>query len=286
MMVVVVSESDPVATRVADRWGTPPATGDHLDGAAVRQLAPDVLLVRRAVRHIHDEHLDRRLPPAVRERRPTLVFPSIHRSEQNVACLTVHPLGNPGPRAEFGGRPYTWVPTDARRMAAALRALAERASASGLAPTYEATHHGPELGLPAFFVEIGFGTAPGPSDASVSALADSIPQLTPDPGDRVAIGIGGGHYAPHFTELVLRRRWAFAHIVARHALAELTTDRARAVLASSHEAEGFLFARAQDADHAALKGWATRLRETEAPARALGAVERGPFSRAARPSGT
>ncbi len=286
MILIVVSESDPVATRVADRWGTPPATGDHLDGAAIRQLAPDVLLVRRAVRHIHDEHFDRRLPTAIRERRPTLVFPSIHRSEQNVACLTVHPLGNPGPRAEFGGRPYTWVPTDARRMAAALRALSERAGASGLAPTFEATHHGPELGLPAFFVEIGYGAAPGPTDASVSALAEAIPELAPDPRDRVAVGIGGGHYAPHFTELVLRRRWAVAHIVARHALTELTVDSARAAWASSAGAEGFLFARAQDAEHAALRGWATRLRETEAPVRAPSSAERDSFSRDARPSGT
>ncbi len=286
MIVVVVSESDPVAVRVADRWGTPPATGDHLDGAATRRLAPEVLLVRRAVRHIHDEHLDRRLPSTIRERQPTLVFPSIHRSEQNVACLTVHPLGNPGSRAEFGGRPGSWVPTDARRMAAALRALAERASSTGLAPTFEATHHGPELGLPAFFVEIGFGTEPGPSDAAISALAETIPALAPDPSDRIAVGIGGGHYAPHFTELVIRRRWAFAHIVSRHALTELTVDGARAALASSAGADGFLFARAQDAEHAAFRGWARRLRETEAPLRAPSSEERDPISRAARPSGT
>ena len=286
MMVVVVSESDPVALRVADRWGTPPATGDHLDGAAIRRLAPEVLLVRRAVRHIHDERLDRRLPPGIRERRPTLVFPSIHRSEQNVACLTVHPLGNPGLRAEFGGRPHTWVPTDARRMAAALRALAERAGSTGLAPTFEATHHGPELDLPAFFVEIGFGAAPGPSDASITALAETVPEIAPDPSDRVAVGIGGGHYAPHFTELVIRRHWAFAHIVSRHALTALTGDGARAALASSEGAEGFLFARAQDADHAALRGWARRLRETEAPARPPSSAERDPISRDARPSGT
>ncbi len=286
MIVIVVSEADPVASMVAERWGTPVATGDHVDGAAIRLLAPEVLLLRRSVLHIHDEHLDRRLPASVRGRDPTLVFPSIHRSEQNVTCLTVHPLGNPGPRAERGGRPRTFVPTDARRMASALRVLAERAGGSGLAPTFEATHHGPELGLPAFFVEIGFGVAAGPPAEAVRVLADSIPRLSPDASDRVVVGLGGGHYAPHFTELALRRHWAFGHIISRYALGALGVEDARAIFAASRGAEGLLFARAQDAGHSAFEGVAPRLRDAEAAPRVGSGSELAPVSPGARPAGT
>jgi D-aminoacyl-tRNA deacylase len=265
--LVLISAEDPVAPRVAERWGTPEAVGGVVDGAPIRRLANGMLMLRRPGQHIHDERVDLRLPADLRERRPTLVFPSIHRSEKNVECLTVHPLGNPGSTAEVGGRPRTLVATDPRGMASTLRLLEERAAPLNLEVTYEATHHGPELGLPAFFVEIGFGDAARPSDEAVRALADAIPEIDPDPRDRVALGVGGGHYAPHFTDLALRRRWAFGHILSRHALAELDAATARTAWDQTEGAEGILYARAEDAALPAIVGLARRLRDGEAPRR-------------------
>jgi D-tyrosyl-tRNA(Tyr) deacylase len=266
--LVVVSEQDPVAREVAARWGTPPATGDHVDGAAVRTLSDRALLLRRPGRHIHDERLDARLPGGLLARRPTLVFPSIHRSEKNVPCLTVHPLGNPGESAEVGGRARSLVPADPLRMAAALRALAERGAAAGLSATFEATHHGPELELPGMFVEIGYGTEPAPPPAAVAVLADVLPMLEPSTDDRIALAVGGGHYAPHFTDLVLKRRWAFGHILSRHSLGSLDARTARTALDLSLGARGWLAARAEDAEHPALNDLGPRWRDADAPARA------------------
>ncbi|HTT14897.1 MAG TPA: D-aminoacyl-tRNA deacylase [Thermoplasmata archaeon] len=265
--LVVVSEPDPVAAAVVSRWGTPPATEDHVEGAPIRRLGRSALLLRRPRLHIQDERLDALLPASLQALRPTLVFPSIHRSEQNVPCLTVHPLGNPGPDADVGGRPGAWDPSDPARMAATLRALAERAGGIGWAATYEATHHGPYLELPAFFVEIGYGTADAPPPAAVDLLAEVIPRIEPTESDRVAVAIGGGHYAPHFTDLTLRRRWAFGHIVSRHALATLTPASARAALDATPGAQGIVFARAEDAHHPSLAGLGPRLRDQEAPRR-------------------
>jgi D-aminoacyl-tRNA deacylase len=152
-------------------------------------------------------------------------------------------------------------------MAAALRQLDECAPSAGLRATYEATHHGPELRSPAFFVEIGYGDRTEPSADAVRMLAEVIPNLRPEPGDRVALGAGGGHYAPHFTELVLRRRWAMGHILSRHALEGIDRETAAAALAFSPTAEGIVFARSADADHVALRGLAPRLRDGDAPAR-------------------
>ncbi|MCI4373682.1 MAG: D-aminoacyl-tRNA deacylase [Thermoplasmata archaeon] len=254
---------------MAESWGTPPATGDHVEGAAIRILSDRALLLRRPEFHIHDERLDARLPASIHSLRPTLVFPSIHRSESNVPCLTVHPLGNTGDTAEVGGRPRVLTPTDPRRMASALRSLAERGAAIGLSATFEATHHGPELQLPAMFVEIGYGTEPGPPPSAVRVLADVIPNLDDASSDRVALAVGGGHYAPHFTDLVLKRQWAFGHIISRHSLATLNPEMARSAFAMSEGAEGWLAARAEDAGHPALAGLPPRYRDSDGPSRAV-----------------
>jgi D-aminoacyl-tRNA deacylase len=281
--LVLISEEDPVASRVAERWGTPESTGLTVDGAPIRRLSEDALLLRRPGRHIHDERVDLRLPTELRTLGLTLVWPSIHRSEQNIECLTVHPLGNPGPTAEVGGRPRTLVPTDPRRMTACLRALAERGRESSLAATFEATHHGPEVALPAFFVEIGYGGAAGPPDAAVRILADEIPKLRPDPRDRVALGVGGGHYVPHFTDLAGRRRWAFGHLLSRHALVTLDAPTALAAWQTTVGADGILFARTEDALRSEFQSLGPRLREADAPRRS---AESAPTSASPTASGT
>ncbi len=280
--LLIISEADPVAPRVAERWGVATSEGEFVDGAPIRRLSEDALLLKRAPLHIHDERLDARLPAPLRERPITLVFPSVHRSEQNVECLTVHPLGNPGIEAEVGGRSASWVPSDPELMVGALRTLAESAPSVGLTATYEATHHGPYLEVPAFFAEIGYGAAPVPPEPAVRVLADVLAELPAEAGDRVALAVGGGHYAPHFTDLALRRRWAFGHLISRHALEGLTAESARTARAAVPGSEGIVFARAEDARLSIWEGVGSRLREQDAPRRTP-----NPVSDAVRPaSGT
>lgn len=268
--MVIISEPDPVARAVAADWGSLPAEYGHVDGAPIRRLAPGVLVLRRPGRHVHDELLDSRLPAAVRAERPTLVFPSIHRSGTNVPSLTVHPLGNPGSEARLGGRPRTLVPTDPGRMASALRLLQEGGPSVGLSATYEATHHGPELESPAFFMEIGYGELAEPPPEAVRLLRETIPRIEGVPGDRVAMGAGGGHYAPHFTDLARTRRWAFGHLLSRHSLEEIDRPTALDAYSKTPGAEGILFARAQDTLHPPLQGVGPRLRDQDAPERRAG----------------
>jgi D-aminoacyl-tRNA deacylase len=263
-VVVVISGVDPVADAVAKEWGTLAAADGHVDGAPIRRLNESMVVLRRGGPHVHDERVDLLLPDALRAQRPTLVFPSIHRSRENVRSLTVHPLGNPGPRADLGGRPRTLVPTDPRRMVTALRLLDERSEVVGIPTTYEATHHGPEVGLPAFFVEIGSGEHTPPAPEAVRILADVIPEVGATLGDRVALGVGGGHYVPHFTDLALHRRWAFGHLLSRHSLEELDAETAAQAYRLSEGAEGVVYSRAQDANHPALGGIGPRLRDQDA----------------------
>jgi D-aminoacyl-tRNA deacylase len=152
-------------------------------------------------------------------------------------------------------------------MVTALRLLDEGASASGMAATYEATHHGPLVGLPAFFIEIGYGELPSPPAPAVDLLANVVPRLAVDASDRVAVGVGGGHYVPHFTELSLRRRWAFGHLISRHALEGLERTTFVEACRETPGVEGAVFARAEDRRHPALEGVVPRLREQEAAVR-------------------
>ena len=264
--LVIVSDLDPVARAVLERWGDRPATGSHVEGAAIRSLGDGVELLRRPGLHIHDERLDRLLPPHLLG--VPLVFPSVHRSTSGTPCTTVHPLGNFGGTEEVGGAARQLVPAPARLMAATLRSLAESEPSTGLATTYEATHHGPWLRAPGFFAEISHDpNGPPPSEAAVRALADLLRGLREDPTDRIVVGLGGGHYAPHFTDLALRRRWAFGHIVPRHALASEGAPAVRAAVGSTPGAEGVLYARAQDAENVGPIDGAVRLRETGAEKR-------------------
>ncbi len=230
----------------------------------MRRLAPRVWMLRRSELHIHDEHLDRKLPEALRS--CVLLFPSVHRSDSGIRCLTVHPLGNFGVRPGFGGEPVRLVPTRPRLMVSALRRLHELGAPAGLSVVYEATHHGPVLGQPAFFVEIAESVPAETRDRLVRPLAAAIVDLTENAADRVVVGIGGGHYAPHFSEVALRRHWAFGHIVPRHALAGLTPELEAQVWEGTPGAEGFLFQRATDLSRGGWLKLGPRMSEGDAPA--------------------
>ncbi len=272
-VLIVLSGTDPVASALGELWPPPPSSGWVVDGAPIRRWPDGPYLLKRPVHHIHDEDLDLRLPAAFLGTRPTLVFPSIHRSGLNVPSLTVHPIGNPGPENAFGGRAHALVPTDPGLMAELLRGLHERAALRQMPVTYEATHHGPHLGLPALFVEIGYGAQAKPPEPELKLFANMLPNLgapAEEPRDTVAVGLGGGHYAPHFTDLALKRSWAFGHILSRHALSALDRPTLLAAVEATPSSSGLLFSRAADELPTGCEGVAPRLNEKLAPSRGPG----------------
>ncbi|MGI0054014.1 MAG: D-aminoacyl-tRNA deacylase [Thermoplasmata archaeon] len=265
---MVLSEHDPVSAGLNQRWGTAPATDLWVEGTPIRRPGPGLWSLRRGAGPTQDDGFEVRLPPLLRRYAVPLVFPSLHRSAEGIRCFTVHPLGVwAGDRSAPESGPWL-VPTAPRLMAAALRALSEGADRAGLPVSYEATHHGPRLSRPAFFMEIGGGAPPGdPTAEEIRILAEALAGLRVDLRDRVAVGAGGGHYVPHFTELALSRRWAFGHLIARHVLAGLDREMARAAWAGTPGAEGILCARAADRTLPVWEGLGPILRDSESPRR-------------------
>jgi D-aminoacyl-tRNA deacylase len=176
----------------------------------------DTLLVTTREAHLYRDHLDRDLSIAFGETLEFVVYLSKHRSESETRSLTVHPIGNPVDAA-FGGQPGVLVPAAARWMTAALRALRREARSLPYEVTFEATHHGPYLESPTFFIEQG-STEPEWEDREASAaIARALLDLAPLDAP-VAVGMGGGHYVPRHRDLALERKIAFGHLLPAYAL--------------------------------------------------------------------
>ncbi len=144
------------------------------------------------------------------------IFLSRHRSAMGVASFTVHPLGNWDARSEAGGKPRMLsvaAPWQMRNMLSQISSGNE----TGVPVTYEATHHGPLLETPSFFVEVGGSEKI--TDPHYDALARSVcDYVTSDSGNvgKVALAVGGTHYPEKFTKLALEGKYAFCHIMPRH----------------------------------------------------------------------
>jgi D-aminoacyl-tRNA deacylase len=176
----------------------------------------EAILVSIPELHLNRDHLDRDLESSFGERPDLVVYLSKHRSESGRPSLTVHPIGNPH-AAEFGGQPETLVPSAPRWMTAALLGLHKLADRNAYEVTFEATHHGPYLTTPTFFIEQGSTATEWRDGVASRVIARVLLELEPIEAP-IAIGLGGGHYVPRHTDLALRRRIAFGHMLATYAL--------------------------------------------------------------------
>ncbi|MFH1696761.1 MAG: D-aminoacyl-tRNA deacylase [Candidatus Diapherotrites archaeon] len=154
------------------------------------------------------------------------IFASKHRSESGKPTLTAHGIGNWGGDNSFGGKQKTLVPTSAIMLKNYLLGLQgqKEKNKSALAKydvMLEVTHHGPFLEKPAVFIELGSSEGQWKDETAAKAIADVIMHNTfvePSDEQKIAIGIGGGHYAQEFSKLVLRTNYALSHIVPEYAL--------------------------------------------------------------------
>lgn len=199
----------------------------------------DLWLVTIAEHHLYRDRLDETIAGHLGGPPEFLVYLSKHRSESGTPSLTVHPIGNLG-SADFGGVARTLVPAAARAMTAALRALRREAAGLRYNVTFEATHHGPYLATPTFYIEQGSTEREWADREAARAIARTLLDLKPVDA-RIAIGVGGGHYVPRHTDVALERRVAFGHLLPAYALPSVdeamlaqAVDASRATLAYVH----------------------------------------------------
>lgn len=217
MRLFVASLPDPASMNLRDRlleaadWSP---EGEY-HGRPCHRLR-DMLLVTVDELHLHLDHVDRLVGSELGMPIEEVVFLSKHRAASGKPTLTMHPIGNFG-KADFGGREGMLVPASPSFMGGLLRAL--RSSAQGLPfeISYEVTHHGPYLEVPTTYVEIGSDETNWDNVEAARAFAAALLNWAPADGP-IVVGIGGGHYAPRFTEVTLVKRVRFGHMIAKHVL--------------------------------------------------------------------
>lgn len=172
--------------------------------------------------HLDEDLVDQRVSQSLGEHVELVIFASRHRSEKRIPTLTVHPIGNFS-SADFGGRPGVLCPTAPNLMTSAMRNLKRNAEGLDWDVSFETTHHGPLVSSPVFYIEIGSYEELWDRKDAAGAIAKSILEIK-DEEDPVVVCVGGGHYAPRFTEVALNKRVAIGHMAANYALEALTSE--------------------------------------------------------------
>jgi D-aminoacyl-tRNA deacylase len=227
MTVLIISSSeDPASTNIKNSLLDQTTWEEHgtfYNAPVYRNvLVNNLVIVTIPDKKIRHESIDTELQEQLHIDPRIALFLSRHRSKMGAPTLTVHPIGNFGD-AEFGGQPKTLVPCAPRMMAHLLRLIRKNLQPTGLEyqVCYEATHHGPFLKIPTLFVEVGSTEIQWQQKEPASIIATSLLELLTTyqyeeefPKDiPVLLGIGGGHYAPRFTDVAFQKKVAFGHMI-------------------------------------------------------------------------
>jgi|Deesub1362A_J573_1020465.scaffolds.fasta_scaffold00005_113 D-tyrosyl-tRNA(Tyr) deacylase len=168
------------------------------------------------------EHLDGFFDPEF------YVFASRHKSESGEKTLTVHATGNLTSEAKVGGRPEKLSIPQPAAMKVALRELykANKDLALGYRVSMEATHHGPtDLQKPLLFVEVGSTVEEWEDKKAIRAVARAVLNAARNRQDFPrAIGIGGTHYAPIHTKIMLESDVAIGHIIPSYSVLDIRRE--------------------------------------------------------------
>lgn len=154
------------------------------------------------------------------------IVASRHKSESGKPTLTCHATGNFG-AAELGGVAGHLQLTNSLYLRKAFLLLREKQRQYTLpyGVSLEVTHHGPtELPFPLVYVEVGSGPEQWNDRSACRAAAEVIAELFKSEPEAApsAIGFGGPHYAPNFSEVV--EKVAVGHIMSKHAVVHASRD--------------------------------------------------------------
>lgn len=153
------------------------------------------------------------------------IFASTHKSSSNTPSFTAHTPGNWG-SADLGGEPRTLNAAFGSKVKAAAQKMKElNAGSLKWKVAIEADHHGPTVGKPILFVEIGSTEKEWENkDAGDIAAAGILAAIRSSSSPPCYVGFGGSHYCPKFAPRVLEGKEAFGHIISGYAIEKEGVD--------------------------------------------------------------
>jgi D-aminoacyl-tRNA deacylase len=156
-----------------------------------------------------------------------LIVLSPHKGKEVKARLTVHVPGN-WDSADFGGTPRTLNIAYGTKLTELIRMLYKHNASSklGFDVVLEVDHHGPTCSVPIIFVEIGSSENEWRNVLAGRVVADSVLEAIKSDKcyETICFGVGGGHYAREFTDLILKEDVAIGHILPKYKIATLAPD--------------------------------------------------------------
>lgn len=229
MYLLVASEQDTASLTIKEallalaEWEP---LDTKFEGNAIYKHDKFFLLTLKAL-HIYAENFDAEVKSCL-ENFDKIIVLSRHKSEAAIPTLTVHPVGNFG-KAEFGGRDFDFAPAAPETMGACLRKIKALSGEMDYKISLEVTHHGPYVETPIMFIEIGSEEKRWRDREAANVLAKTVLELREERYP-VVVGIGGGHYAPRFTDMLLTKKLNFAHMIPEYAIPDLNTETLARVL--------------------------------------------------------
>jgi len=236
MRLIVTSQQDVAGTNVYNELAKnfDFAAEGEFEGRAILKKG-EVWAIATEKKQTEAEHLDEFFDAEY------YVFASRHRSESKTKTLTVHVTGNLTSQALVGGKPKQLAYCNASAMKAALQEL-QRAKMQDYKVSMEATHHGPTgLKKPVLFVEVGSTEAEWNDINAVRAVASAALAAAENRKEHEsAVGIGGSHYAPRHTSVMLESSIAIGHIIPSYVIYEIDKNVFIQAVEKSNAAFGFL----------------------------------------------
>lgn len=216
--LIVRCERDIASSNIVDRFlsfGEWEDAGTDRKGRRYISNGDDTV-VYLGEQHIRAEHIDRDAAD-IGFRPDVVVFPSVHSASSGIPALTVHPIGNYH-EALYGGETRKLSPSCPSLMSDMLRRIRAECKLPEYTVCFEATHHGPYLEKPAFFLEIGSDESRWGRKDAAEIQANVLDSVRERNGYVSVVGLGGGHYTPRFTELALSHKVNFGHMVPNYQL--------------------------------------------------------------------
>ncbi|MEM2282497.1 MAG: D-aminoacyl-tRNA deacylase [Candidatus Hadarchaeales archaeon] len=216
MFIILASTLDPAAVNITEHlrecFGLCPNREEVLGGKRVLLLPLETEVVSLS-----------KLPQEAEE----ILVASRHASETGRPSLTVHVPG----QLEEGALAMA-SPCTVKKALLALNRLAGEEKLN-FQVSLEATHHGPtHPEVPVTFVEIGGSEEYWRNKKAGEVVAAAMVEAVGGMSGRLAVGVGGPHYAPRHTEVSLKTDVAIGHILPRYAplssqLVELAVKRTK-----------------------------------------------------------
>ena len=203
------------------------------DGVNSYLSSGDMVLMTIDRMHVHAEDIDE-TARGFGIKVDDMVVLSRHSSSSGKPTLTVHPIGNYRSN-EMGGKAETLVKADPHLMTGTLREISGVNRDPVYSVSFEVTHHGPFVSVPTMYLEIGSDESHWGDTVAAGVLVDSL--LSAEEEDfPVVVGVGGGHYAPRFTDLVLSKKVDMGHMVPNYQTNEASDEDVARMISSAAKA--------------------------------------------------